>query len=118
MEEIEPGIVQAVCGDMAYDNITSRRAIKALGARQLIPPIRKARLSKDNRNTKRYRDILQERDDAVLYIRHNTIDGDPSPARAAWKKEVGYHRRSLIETTMSQIKAHAGTKLTNRTEKK
>ncbi len=116
LEGIEPGQVGAVCGDMAYDSVLCRESIKKLGARQLIPPIRKARLAKENRNRK-HKEVLKERDETILYIRHNTINGDPSPARASWKQKVGYHKRSLIETTMSQIKAHAGTKLTNRTEK-
>lgn len=117
LADIEPGTVKAVCADMAYDTITSRRAIKALGARQLIPPIRKARLSKANRNNKKYKDILQERDEAILYIRHNHINGDPALARSTWKKHVGYHKRSRVESVISQIKAHTRTKLTNRTEK-
>lgn len=116
LEDLKTGQVEAVCGDMAYDTASCRESIQKLGARQLIPPIRKARLSKDNRNM-RNKEALKERDDAILYIRYNTINGDPSPARASWKQKVGYHKRSRVESTMSQIKAHAGTKLTNRTEK-
>jgi hypothetical protein len=108
--------VQAVCADMAYDTLQSRKAIYEKNASQLIPPIRKARLSSENRNLRQHKHILKERDDAVQYIRQNTINGDKSLARAQWKKNVGYHARSLVETTMWRIKTHAGTKLTNRTE--
>lgn len=117
IEAIAPGAVKAVCGDMAYDTVKGRRAIRAKGARQLIPPRRKARSSSNNRNMRGLKDILSERDDAIGYIRHNTLNGDASAARAQWKRLVGYHRRSLVETGMSRIKAHAGTRLASRTEK-
>ncbi len=108
--------VNAVCADMAYDSLNCRRAIYQKGARQLIPPRRRARLCKENRNLKSNDHILKERDDAINYIRHNTINGDLSAARAAWKQKTGYHARSLVETTMSQIKAHTSDKLSNRLE--
>lgn len=112
------GDVQAVCGDMAYDTTLCRKAIKQKKAKQLIPPIRKARLSKDNRNMKEEeREILKERDDAISYIQHNKINGDMSLARASWKEKVGYHRRSRSETTMWQIKSHSSDRLTNYKEK-
>jgi IS5 family transposase len=116
LEGFKPQEVDGICGDMAYDTTPCRREVQKLGARQLIPPIRKARLSGENRNHKKNREVLKERDEAILYIRNNTINGDVSSARALWKRKVGYHQRSLVETTMSRIKAHAGTKLTNRTE--
>lgn len=117
LADIKPGEIFGVCGDMAYDTKECRTEIAKLCARQLIPPIRKARLTNENHHFKKHKTALKERDDAILYIRHNTINGDQSAARAEWKKKVGYHRRSRVESTMSQIKAHAGTKLTNRTEK-
>lgn len=45
--------VSAVCGDMAYDTVNCREAIKIKKARQLIPPIRPARESSKNRNIKK-----------------------------------------------------------------
>lgn len=115
LEVIEHDI-SAVCGDMAYDKINCRKAIMLKNARQLIPPARNARLAKKNRNMTNNREILRERDDAINYIQHNTINGDTSSARAAWKKNVGYHARSLVESTMLQIKQHSGDRLTNRKE--
>lgn len=108
--------VSAVCADMAYDTVNCRKAIQAKGARQLIPPIRQARVSRKNRSIRRYREILYERDEAIEYIKHNTINGDQSLARASWKEKSGYHARSLIETTMWQIKAHCSDQLTNKRE--
>jgi len=108
--------ISAVCGDMAYDTVNCREAIKLKKARQLIPPIRRARISKKNRNISKYHEILYERDEAIKYIAHNTINGDPSPARASWKEKSGYHVRSLVETTMWQIKSHCSDRLTNKRE--
>jgi hypothetical protein len=106
----------AVCGDMAYDTLNCRKAIRERGARQLIPPIRRARLSEKNGNLKQKKDILKERDDAINYINHNTVNGDSSLARKAWKEHTGYHARSLVETTMWQIKSHCSDRLTNKRE--
>lgn len=108
--------ISAVCGDMAYDTVNCREAIKKKKAQQLIPPIRNAILTKNNRNLTKQRDILQERDEAIKYINHNTINGNKSLARASWKRKVGYHARSLIESTMLQIKQHCRDNLTNRKE--
>jgi hypothetical protein len=115
LEAIEDPI-SAVCGDMAYDTVNCRKAIYEKGARQLIPPLRGARLSQNNKNIRKYKKILQERDDAINYINNNTVNADKSLARAAWKKKVGYHMRSLIESTMLQIKQHCRDRITNRNE--
>jgi transposase len=108
--------ISAVCGDMAYDTINCRRAIKERNARQLIPPLRNARISGKNRNISKYKEILEERDEAIKYIQHNKINGDNSLARKAWKEKNGYHARSLVETTMWQIKSHCTDRLRNRRE--
>ena len=116
IEAIPARTIKAVCGDMAYDTARSRRAIMEKGARQLIPPRRRARKSSDNRNRRGLKDILAERDAAIDCIRQNTVNGDLSAARAKWKRIVGYHRRSLVETAMWRLKTHAGTRLASRTE--
>lgn len=108
--------ISAVCGDMAYDTVNCREAIQLKKARQLIPPIRQARESSKNRNIKKYGDILHERDAAIRYIKHNTINGDISLARKSWKEKSGYHARSLVETTMWQIKSHSSDYLSNKRE--
>ena len=108
--------VCAVCGDMAYDTVNCREAIQLKKARQLIPPIRAASLASTDRRKKKYRHILQERDKAINYIKYNTINGDKSLARKSWKEKVGYHARSLIETTMWQIKSHCSDYLRNKRE--
>lgn len=109
--------VESVCADMAYDTINCREAIRRKKARQLIPPSRNARVSKDNRNIKRqHYETLYERDEAIKYIRYNTINQDTSMARKSWKEKNGYHARSLVETTMWQIKSHTSAYLSNKKE--
>lgn len=116
LEEIEQE-VSAVCADMPYDTVNCRKAIGLKKARQLIPPMRAARVAKDNRNiSKKYQETLHERDEAIKYIQHNAINGDTSLSRKAWKERSGYHARSLVETTMWQIKSHCSDRLTNRRE--
>ena len=46
------------------------------------------------------------RDEAIRRIRQH--------GRQGWKKEVGYHRRSLAETTMYRVKQACGSHLKNR----
>ncbi|WP_341763793.1 transposase [Candidatus Tisiphia endosymbiont of Beris chalybata] len=112
-----PEEISAVCGDMAYDTVNCRAAIKLKKARQLIPPIRHARIAKDNRNIKKkYHEILYERDEAIRYIQYNTINGDTSLACKSWEEKSGYHARSLVETTMWQIKSHSSDYLSNKSE--
>lgn len=111
-----PGAVQAVAADMAYDKRRCRQAIHARGARQLIPPQKNSRLSHQSAALKPFAECMTERDDALLFLRHNAVNGDTSLAKAAWKRHVGYHVRSRVETTFSQMKTHTGDRLTNRTE--
>lgn len=108
--------IDAVAGDMAYDTLDCRKAIYQKKAHQLIPPVRRGVISTTHRETRKHKDIFKERDEAINYINANKINGDIALARKQWKVAVGYHRRSLVETTMSQIKAHCSDRLTNRTE--
>lgn len=111
-----PGEVRAVAADMAYDKRRCRQAIHERGARQLIPPQKNARLSRQSAKLKPFAECLKERDEAILFLRHNTINADDSLARQSWKQKTGYHVRSRVETTFSQIKTHTNDRLTNRTE--
>ena len=108
--------ISAVCADMAYDTVNCRDAVRRKKAKQVIPPKRNARLTCENRNLQKKKHILKERDQAINYIRNNKINGSDTMARALWKEKSGYHARSLVETTMSQIKAHCSDRITNRKE--
>lgn len=118
--------IAAVCADMAYDTVKCRRAAHQRRAEQRIPPKRQARASRDNRNLRPHRAVLAERDAAIAAIlahaRAASPPGQPpapaaiSAARRQWKEDIGYHRRSLVETTMARIKAHTSDRLSNRRE--
>ncbi len=121
LDKIDDDInITAVCADMAYDNIDCRKAILQKKAQQLIPPRRKSQEYRRNNYYKKIikdEDILKERDEAIKYINDNTTtDISKEQARSLWKRKVGYHQRSLVETTMYQIKAHLKDKLTNKKE--
>jgi len=83
------GEVAEVLGDGAYDFQGCYKAIDESGARAIIPPQVRARV----RSGEGFRD----RNAAVLRGRE--------VGRDEWKKEAGYHRRSLAETAMMRLKA-------------
>jgi hypothetical protein len=89
------GEVAEVLGDGAYDFQDCYRAIRERGARAVIPPKKRARM----RGGPEFRD----RDAAVLRGRE--------VGRDEWKKEAGYHRRSMAETAMMLIKTIFSDKL-------
>jgi DDE family transposase len=93
-----------VLGDGAYDTTDCRQAIYDSGGRQVIPPRRTAREQKE-RNIP----ALEERDEAVRRIKELGEEG-----RALWKREIGYHRRSRVETCMFRYKTILGDRFVAR----
>jgi IS5 family transposase len=108
------------CADKAYDTLNCRRALKEKNLRPVIPTRRNALISSNNKANIRKKDrwVLHDRDLSLRYIRFLTSVGgyDTATAMAKWKEKKRYHARSLIETTMWQIKSHCGDRLTNRKE--
>jgi hypothetical protein len=98
LKEIEAD-VEYVCADGAYDFECCYRAIKSREAQPLIPPRRDAVV--------RGRNPFEQRDENVREIRKR--------GRAKWKKESGYHRRSLVETAFFRLKTIFTDKLKSRT---
>jgi hypothetical protein len=94
LAEVE-GEVAEVLGDGAYDFQGCYKGIHGRGARAVIPPQVRARV----RSGPEFRD----RNAAVLRGRE--------VGRDEWKKEAGYHRRSLAETAMMRIKTIFSEKL-------
>jgi hypothetical protein len=82
------GEVCEVLGDGAYDFEVCHRAIYERGARAIIPPKKGARV--------RGKPHFRDRDQAV--VRSSQV------GKEEWKKEAGYHRRSLVETAMMRLK--------------
>jgi hypothetical protein len=94
LHEIE-GEVAEVLGDGAYDFQDCYRAIHERGALSVIPPQRRARV--------RGGPEFGDRNAAVVRGREVGRDN--------WKKEAGYHRRSLAETAMMRFKTIFSDKL-------
>lgn len=89
-------------GDGAYDKHKVRKLLYDKQIKQIIPPQINAR--KDRKQ----RDELKERDDAISRMKQ--IE------RKEWKKEIGYHKRSLSETNMFRFKTTFGSNLSSRTK--
>lgn len=88
--------ISTVGGDGAYDKWKSYQAIEAVEARPVIPPQKNAKI-KQHRNRKA---PPLARDEAIRYIRRH--------GRKKWKREHGYHLRSLAETGMYRFKQVIG----------
>jgi IS5 family transposase len=93
------GRIGQVLGDGAYDYAVCYEAIAERGGRAIIPPKARARLwGKPH---------AKSRDENVKVMRQVGLK--------KWKQEVGYHRRSLVETAMMRLKTIFSEKLKSRT---
>lgn len=91
--------IQRVTADGNYDFDSSREAIRAYGAQDLIPPRANAVIQPNSPRP--------ERDRAIQLI-------ETLGSKAAWKEAVGYHQRSLVETAMYRIKGQFGERMASR----
>jgi hypothetical protein len=99
------GKLGQVFGDGAYDSGEFREAVEKRNASLLVPPPRNASYKGAQEGWERMRDA------ALAEIQG--LGGDCG-ARALWKKLTGYHRRSLVETTMYRLKQALGGNLKGR----
>lgn len=96
------GEVKQVTGDGGYDDRRCYDAIRERGARAVIPPQKGARIWRHG-NTKAER---HDRDENLREIRRH--------GRAKWKRESGYHRRSLAEVAVFRLKIIFGERASAR----
>jgi IS5 family transposase len=101
LEQVDEPITQ-VSGDGAYDRRICYDAIRQHSARASIPPQHNAKIWQHG-NARAERLV---RDENLRRIRQI--------GRAAWKRECGYHRRSLAETTMFRLKTIFSERVTAR----
>ena len=101
LEQI-PQRIKAFYGDGAYDKWKVYDRLKAQNIQPIIPPQKNAKIKQHGNST----ETPLVRDEALRAIRRS--------GRKAWKKEIGYHRRSLAETAMSRMKTIFGGLLKNR----
>ena len=94
--------LKQVSGDGAYDQMDCYEVIEQQGATAAIPPRKNAKIRQHgNRKAPPH-----PRDQNLRVIRKR--------GRKAWKKAIGYHRRSIAETTMFRHKAAFGGKVRSR----
>lgn len=100
------GCVETVLGDGAYDKTKTYKAARKIGAHLVTPPAH---------NAKQQCTVIDPaklpRDHAIARIR---MLGNNEEARKKWKKESGYHKRSLAETTMYRFKTTFTDRLQHR----
>lgn len=106
MEALDGIPLGDILGDGAYDTTDCRESIHDRGGKQVIPPDKNAKLQK-----RKPFPCLKARDEAIRRIQELGDEG-----RARWKQEVGYHRRSRVETLMFRFKTILGDRLTSRRE--
>jgi hypothetical protein len=98
LDQVEEELEQ-VTGDGAYDKRHCYRAIAGKSASAVIPPRKNARIWQHGRCKK----PPLARDENLRRIRE--------VGRAQWKRESGYHRRSLAETSIFRIKTIFGERV-------
>lgn len=94
--------IKTVPADGAYDTFEVYEQLMARGALPIIPPRRGARICKHGN----CRGDPHPRDEHIRQIRR--------VGRAEWKRQTGYHRRSLAETGIGRYKQIHGPSMRSR----
>lgn len=98
-----PAPIGSFRGDGAYDKWKVYAELASRGIQPVIPPQHNAKIKQHGNST------------AVPLPRDEAIRGIRQLGRAAWKRDVEYHKRSLGETGMYRMKTIFGGTLKNRT---
>ncbi|MBM3198729.1 MAG: IS5 family transposase [Chlamydiae bacterium] len=101
-----PKSVCRVFGDGSYDGLEFREGLEELGTDPVIPPPKGAILHRNGNGA------MQKRNDAIAEI---VGFGGEENGRKLWKILKGYHKSSLVETSMYRIKQLTGETLRSRT---
>lgn len=94
----EDEVLESLTGDGAYDTQAVHEEVLKRGGIPIIPPRKNARIRKGK--------AFVHRNAAIAACRRL--------GRSIWKRWIGYHRRSLVETKMNCIK-RLGERLMSRT---
>jgi hypothetical protein len=108
VDEISHPIKEAI-GDGAFDRFSCYDVAEDNSFEMITPPQCNARTSKERRLNKKKgcKEAVERRDSAIKKVREVGL--------AEWKRQVGYHRRSLAETAVYRIKTLFGNRLTSKT---
>jgi hypothetical protein len=94
--------VGSLRGDGAYDQWKVYDQLAEQGIEAVIPPRKNAKIKQNGNSCQ------------PPLVRDEAIRGIRRVGRRQWKKEVGYHRRSLAETAVYRMKSCFGSTLKNR----
>src|SRR3990167_130725 len=112
-EQIQ-GKVESVRADAAYDREEMYKKVDEWGAKALIPPSLAAKMQEElKKKAKEKKKHLEQRDEIIRKIRGYQ---DFDEGLKAWKKDSGYHRRSLVESCMNRLKKTFGFYLQQKSE--
>ena len=101
LDQVEHTITK-VLADGAYESFDNYESVEAINAEPIIPPRKDAKIRQSGRS----KDKPSARDQVVRSIKKTS--------RKQWKINVGYHKRSLVETAMYRFKIIFGSKLSSR----
>jgi Transposase DDE domain len=101
LAQIAPPVAK-LYGDGAYDKWKLYHLLEREKIQPVIPPRRRASIQRHGNCA----GLPLPRDEAIRGIRRL--------GRQRWKQQIGYHRRSLVETSMSRLKRAFGTRLKNK----
>ncbi len=96
--------MQKVYADVAYDKSSCRKYLFDKGLYGCIPPKRHGKI--------RDKVELESRNDSLQVIQNL---GNNKDAFSLWKKLIGYHKRSLVETAFLRLKRPFGERLSHKT---
>jgi IS5 family transposase len=101
-------LVDTVIGDGAYDRFSCYEDAEKRKYRGIFPPQHNASTSKVRPENKKKasKEAVLKRDKAITECREL--------GRAEWKKQTGYHRRSLAETAVFRLKTLLNDRLSSR----
>lgn len=105
--------INRVTGDGAYDQYAIYKLAKETGFTVITPPRKDAKLTTECtsecsrlKHTPEILKALEKRDEHIKKMRETS--------RQEWKKVVGYHQCSLVETAMFRLKTVLGNRLSAR----
>jgi Transposase DDE domain len=101
LAQIDPPVAK-LYGDGAYDRWKLYDALEREEIMPVIPPRRGASIRRHGNCA------------GKPLARDESLRGIRRLGRRRWKQEVGYHRRSLVETSMSRLKRAFGSRLKNK----
>ena len=94
--------IDKVLGDGIYDTRKAYDPLHKRNIKRIIPPRKSARITRKCDKD----DSFYQRNEAIRYIRKH--------GKRKWKRKMGYHQRSKVETTMFRYKTTFGYKLQSR----